>query len=483
MDASDPVSPDQRLDQPLSFWTKLAFGAGDLGPAITANVIIFFQLIFLTNVAGIPAGLAGSILLVGKIWDAVNDPVVGVLTDQTESKRWGRRLPWLFYGAIPFGIFFVLLWVVPTIGGVSRSFQVGWLFAYYVVIGAISQVFYTVVNLPYTAMTPELTQDYDERTQLNSFRFAFSIGGSILSLILAQIIFQVIPEEQRGLQYLTLAGICGVIAVLGLYWCVFGTRKRALAFEKKRKEKEAPEAIPLPQQFKIALSNRPFLFVVGIYLCAWLAVQVTASIIPYFVINCMGLAQTQVPPVLIGVQGTALVMLFVWSILSKKIGKKAVFCMGTSLWIIAQFGLFFLQEGQITLMYIFAVMAGVGVSTAYLVPWSMIPDVIDLDELQTGQRREGIFYGFMVLLQKFGLALGLFLVGIALESAGFIEATAGQALPDQPLSALNAIRWAIGPIPTVCLIAGIGLTLFYPINRQRHDEIMLKLSERKNAES
>ena len=129
-----------------------------------------------------------------------------------------------------------------------------------------------------------------------------------------------------------------------------------------------------------------------------------------------------------------------------------------------------------------AVMAGVGVSTAYLVPWSMIPDVIDLDELNTGQRREGIFYGFMVLLQKFGLALGLFFVGIALESAGFIEATAGEALPDQPLSALNAIRWAIGPIPAVCLIAGIALTLFYPINRQRHDEIMLKLSARKQSE-
>ena len=220
---------------------------------------------------------------------------------------------------------------------------------------------------------------------------------------------------------------------------------------------------------------------VGIYLCAWLAVQVTASIIPYFVINCMGLQQTQVPPVLIGVQGTALVMLFVWSILSRKIGKKAVFCMGTSLWIIAQFGLFFLQEGQNTLMYILAVMAGIGVSTAYLVPWSMIPDVIDLDELQTGQRREGIFYGFMVLLQKFGLALGLFFVGMALESAGFIEATAGEALPEQPLSALNAIRWAIGPIPTVCLVAGIALTLFYPITRPVHDDIKLKLLQRKNA--
>ncbi len=468
-------------EQPLSFWTKLAFGAGDLGPAMSANLVIFFQLVFLTNVAGIPAGLAGSILLVSKIWDAVNDPIVGVLTDKTESKRWGRRLPWLLYGAVPFGLFSFLLWIVPRLGGGRPN--VWWLLTYYIVIGAISQVFYTVVNLPYTAMTPELTQDYDERTQLNSFRFAFSIGGSILSLILAQIIFLQIPEEQRELQYLVLAGLTSAIAILALYWCVLGTRKRALVFEEHRSQDATEETIPLVQQFKLALSNRPFLFVIGIYLCSWLAVQITASIIPYFVVNAMQLKQSDVPPVLIGVQGTALVMLFVWSALSKKLGKKAVYFMGMSLWIISQSGLFFLQPGQIGLMYALAIMAGVGVSTAYLVPWSMIPDVIELDELQTGQRREGIFYGFMVLLQKFGLALGLFFVGLGLQASGFLEAAAGEPLPVQPASAVQAIRIAIGPLPTLSLIAGLILTYFYPISREVHAEILLKLRERRLNEA
>lgn len=97
----------------LDLKTKLAYGAGDLGPAITSGIGVFFLLVFFTNVAGIPAGLAGSILLIGKIWDAVNDPLVGVLTDKTQSRRWGRRLPWLLYGAIPFGIFFFLQWIVP----------------------------------------------------------------------------------------------------------------------------------------------------------------------------------------------------------------------------------------------------------------------------------------------------------------------------------------------------------------------------------
>jgi len=459
----------------LNLSTKLAYGAGDLGPAITANISVFFLLIFFTNVAGIPVGLAGSILLIGKVWDAVNDPIVGLLTDKTNSRRWGRRLPWLLYGAIPFGVFFFLQWIVPPFAG-DRATQISGLFWYYTAIALLSQVFYTVVNLPYTAMTPELTQDYDERTSLSSFRFGFSIGGSVFSLILAQVIFASVSD--RTLQYVVLAAVCTVISVLSLYWCVFGTRDRALVFEAKRIELPQSPSITIGEQLRIVFTNVPFLFVIGIYLCSWLAVQLTASIIPFFVVNWMGLPESNVPMVLIGVQGTALAMLFVWTNLSKRFGKKAVYFMGMSLWIIAQIGLFSIQPNQITLLYVLAIMAGVGVSTAYLIPWSMIPDVIELDELQTGQRREGIFYAFMVFLQKLGLALGLFLVSQALEKSGFKEAVVGQSLPIQPDSALQAIRFAVGPLPMLFLICGLVLAYFYPITREKHAEILLKLKQK-----
>ncbi len=243
------------LSQKLDLKTKLAYGAGDLGPAITANISVFYLLIFFTSVAGIPAGLAGTILMIGKIWDGVNDPLVGFLTDKTKSRRWGRRLPWMFYGAIPFGIFFFLQWTVPQFSA-NQSENIWPLFWYYVAIGIISQSFYTVVNLPYTAMTPELTQDYDERTSLNSYRFTFSIGGSILSLILALIIFIKIADRQQA--YLVLAAVCTVISILGLYWCVFGVRDRILAFEAKRILAEEPVSLPFFEQLKIVFSNRPF---------------------------------------------------------------------------------------------------------------------------------------------------------------------------------------------------------------------------------
>ena len=463
----------------LNFSTKLAYGAGDMGAAITANIGVFYTAYFLTDVAGLNPGLAGWILLIGKIWDAVNDPIVGVLSDKTTS-RWGRRLSWILYSAIPFGITFFLQWIVPSFSANESTNQWG-LFWYYVLMSILFNSFYTAVNLPYTALTPELTQDYDERTNLNSFRFAFSIGGSILSVVLVGIISNFIPND-RIQQYLVIGLVCAIASVLPLYWCVWGVRDRVFAVAARHPETEQPVSLPVLQQIKIALSNRPFLFVIGIYLCSWLGVQLTAAIIPYFVVSWMRLPDSAIAQVILAVQGTAFVTLFIWSAISERVGKKAVYFMGMSIWILAQAGLFFLQPNQISLMYVLAVMAGFGVSTAYLVPWSMLPDVIELDELQTGQRREGIFYSFVVFLQKVCLGIAVSAVLQSLYWTGYIKPTLENTVPVQPDAVLLAIRLSIGPIPTIALICGLVLTYFYPITREVHQEILLKLKQKQNRE-
>ena len=529
----------------LNFTTKLAYGSGDMGPAITANILVFFLLYFFTNVAGLPAGMAGSILAIGKIGDAINDPIAGILSDRTRT-RWGRRIPWMLFGAIPFGFFFFLQWIVPNFSD-DPNLNNWYLFAYYIVISILFNLAYTAVNLPYTALTPELTQDYNERTNLNSFRFAFSIGGSILSLILATVIFQVYPGDPKQ-QYLVLGIVSSLLSVVALFWCVFRIQERgaspllqssgkkilgfiltalgavgivfgisqffisisvlgitAILFglqfigfgltlilaktESHLSSREAIEArniassvpeIPIQQQLKIAFSNQAFLYVIGIYLCSWLGVQLTASILIYYVVSWIGMDEASFPLVAIAVQGTALVMLFFWKSVSNRVGKKTVYYLGMVVWIIAQAALFVIQPGQIGLVYVGAIMAGFGVSVAYLIPWSMIPDVIELDELNTGKRREGIFYSFMVLLQKLGLALALFLVGQALEWSGFIQRVPGEAIPVQPDSALLAIRIAIAPLPTVFLVIGLVLTYFYPITKEVHADIVRQLKERKD---
>jgi len=530
----------------LNFSTKLAYGAGDLGAAITANILVFYLLYFFTNVAGLSAGLAGSILMIGKISDAINDPIVGILSDRTKTPL-GRRIPWMFWGTIPFGLIYLLQWIVPKFSD-NVTINNWLLFSYYVLIGILFNIAYTAVNLPYTALTPELTQDYNERTRLNSFRFSFSIGGSILSLILAQVIFGEYKNQEIE-AYWILGLVCSLISIIAIFWSTFRIQERGkqpllkslyrkylgyslislsiillgyfikvlitiqslntiaitsliislllggfgltlldlktedhlLAQEVNvtTENIEIEPQLSFFQQLKIAFKNRAFLYVIGIYLCSWLAVQLTASILIYYVVNWLKQPESTFPIIAIAVQGTALLMLFVWKAVSTKFGKKAVYFMGSGVWIIAQGGLFLLQPEQTNLIYILAVLVGFGVSVAYLIPWSMIPDVIELDELETGQRREGIFYGFMVLLQKFGLAFALFIVGIALDLAGFIEQIPGQPIPIQPDSALLAIRLAIAPIPTVALIGGVILAYFYPITESVHQEIRLKLQAKK----
>jgi glycoside/pentoside/hexuronide:cation symporter, GPH family len=476
-------SDDNAYSQPaetekLDISTKLAFGAGDLGTAIAAMIGISYLSPFLTDVAGLNPTLAGQTQLVGKVWDAVNDPMVGVLSDRTQSKQ-GRRYPWMIWGAIPFGIFFFLQWIVPHFSNNENTNQWG-LFWYYTAISILFNAFFTIVNLPYTALTAELTQDYDERTSLNSYRFSFSIGGSILALIIGLVISLLVPSDRRQ-QYLLIGATCAIISVLPVYWCVWGTRKRAQAVANLHPETEQSVSLPIFQQLKIAFTNRPFLFVVGIYLCSWLAVQLTAGIIPYYVTSWMRLPQWHISSVLLAVQGTAMAMLFVWNAVSRRYGKQAVYFMGMSLWLIAQIGLFFVQPGQIALMYVLAVMAGFGVSTAYLVPWSMLPDVIELDELNTGQRREGIFYSFIVFVQKICLGIAVNIVLQRLGTAGYIKPTTEIAIPIQPNSVLDVIRFSIGPIPAIALICGLILAYFYPLTREVHAEILLKLKQRKEG--
>ncbi|MBD2578307.1 MFS transporter [Oscillatoria sp. FACHB-1406] len=472
---SEPIVPKSPEREKLSFLTKLSFGSGDLGAAITANILVFYLSPFLTDVAGLTPFLAGASQFVGKVWDAINDPFVGVMSDRTQNQRWGRRYPWMIYGAIPFGLFFFLQWIVPF----SAANQWG-LFFYYTIISILFNSFYTVVNVPYTSLTPELTQDYDERTNLNSFRFFFSIGGSILSIVIFNyLIRRLIADPQQ--QYFIMGIVLALISVIPIYLCVWGTHRRALSVAITHPEIETPVSLPILEQLRIVFRNRPFLFVVGIYLCSWLSVQFTASIIPYFIRNRMQIDNPLIEgTVILCVQVTAMAMLPVWSRLSQRFGKRGIYFMGMTLWIIAQAGLYFLQPEQVGLMYALAVMAGFGVSIAYLVPWSMLPDVIELDELNTGQRREGIFYSFITFVQKVCLGLA---VTVLLAGLGWAGYDAKLPIAEQPDNVVSLIRFSIGPLPTLSLICGLVLAYFYPLTREIHAQIRLQLDERHRGKS
>ncbi|MGQ9489958.1 MAG: MFS transporter [Anaerolineae bacterium] len=435
-------APADTSSEKVPLITKLAFGSGDVGPAVVTAIMSFFLLYFLTDIARISPAVAGLILLINKIWDAFNDPIIGMFSDRVHT-RWGRRRPWFLFGAIPFGLTFFLLFLVPDIGATGK-------FWYYLIVSLMLDTAFTVVNVPYTALTPELSRDYDERTSLNSYRFAFSIGSGLIAAVVHPIIVNAVKAgggtEQVG--YMVSAAVWAVVATVPFFFAFRGTYERHTA--------EEEETMPFLEGLKFTFSNVAFRYVTGVYLLSWLVVQTVATIVVYYLTYWMrqpGL----VPAVILAVQGSALVWLFIWTAISRQVSKKGVY-------------------------YVLGALAGMGVATAYLVPWAMLPDVIELDELKTGKRREGAYYGFFVLLQKVGLAVGLFMVSQALALSGYITPPAGTTTPIvQPDSALLAIRLMIGPIPALILAAGIYLVYRFPITRAGHQETLKKLAACKAA--
>lgn len=459
-------------------FTRIAYGSGEFGPAIAGSTMIFFQLIFLTNVAGLHAGYAGTVLLIGKLWDAFNDPLIGWLSDHTRT-RWGRRLPWIVLSVVPFAVFFFLQWLVP--GFISQQNQLG-LFAYYVVVSLAYNSFYTGLILPHNALTAELSSSYDERSRITASRMAFSLGGSVGGLLLAFVIFKLLANAPQTQQYFVFGATVSLIGIASMIFCLCGIWRTVITRENERVAVRSVEAkVPLGEQFRIIFANRPFLIVCGIYLFSWMAMQFTATILPFYVESCMRLPAGDFQLLALTVQATALALIPAWGWLSVRAGKKPVYFYGMSLWLAAQIGLLFLQPGQKPLLFACAFVAGFGISVCYLIPNAMLPDTIEYDELRTGQRREGVFYGFFVFLQKCALALGTFIVGQALAAAGYISHGPHDAIPVQPESAITAIRLSIGPLPAIALIIGMFCTWRFPINKAKHAEILRQLAERQRV--
>lgn len=447
----------------LSFVRKLAYGVGDVGPALVATISGFFLNVFLLDVAGLEPYLAAIIFLIVKVWDSLNDPIIGTLTDRTHT-RWGRRRPWLLFGAIPFGLAWFLQWQVPELGTAG-------LFVYYLVVALLLDTSLTCVNVPYTALTPEIAPDYNERTSLNTFRFSFSILGGMFALLFHDTMRQSFPNEATG--FAVSAAILGGVIII-TNWITFAAIKET--HQKVEDEKE-PGFI---EGFKIAFGNRPFIMVTGIYLMSWLAIQFIQANMYFYVRYWMNDDDNFIY-LAMALQIAIFLFLIVWAKVSAHIGKRHAYFCGVGLWMSVMVFIFFIQPGQMELLVALAVLAGAGASVAYLIPWSMLPDVVDVDELNTGLRREGVYYGFFVFLQKLGISLGLAFSNLILQLVNYIPATPGEPLPVQNDTVLLAFRLFISFVPIVILLLSLPIAYKYPITRQRHAEIRAELAARKQG--
>lgn len=458
-------TPEAVGEPRLTRGRKIAYGMGDMGGSVVFTITGFFLAVFLLDVVGLRPAAFGIIFLAAQIWDALLDPIVGVLTDRTRS-RWGSKRPWLLFGAIPFGLAYFLHWLVPDLGPTG-------LFFYYLVVALLLRTAFTIVYIPYGALTPVLTRDYDERTQLNVYRFALNLFASLLAVALHPVLVGLGGNDER-LGYLISGGVWAVFIVL-----VVLTAFR-FTYELPPATSGAPESqrqTSFLREIWQPLRSRAFLYLVGIYLLSWTCVLLVQNNLLLYMRYWAG-AEEHFVGIVLTFQVAVILSLGVWARVSDRIGKRWVYVIGAVIWMAGLLSLFFMPRDAATPYYFAAIFVGVGAAVAYLVPWSMLPDVIEEDELRTGRRREGVFYAMLVLLQKTGPALGIAASSFALEAAGYVNPEVPGELVEQPESILTTLRIFVSLVPIGLLAVSIPLVLLYPITRERFDEIRRSLKER-----
>jgi GPH family glycoside/pentoside/hexuronide:cation symporter len=237
-----------------------------------------------------------------------------------------------------------------------------------------------------------------------------------------------------------------------------------------------PEPLPLKAALSYTLGNQPFRMVMGLYLLSWTTASILAAVLVYFA-NYYLKVPEQANYIVLVAQGSAIIFIPFIVKLSQILDKRKAFIIGTISWALVCLGISTIRSDQLMLGYLLAGLSGFGIATAYVVPWSMIPDVVEHDQLRSGRRREGSYYSFASFFQKLATGAALWSMGQALAFSGYITPTTTNVLPIQPETAIKAIRIFIGPVPLVLLVIAVIFGWLYPISRERHQATLSELAK------
>ncbi|WP_448375050.1 MFS transporter [Fervidobacterium sp.] len=443
--------------------TKFFFGFGDVYGGGVFNIINFFYAIFLTDVVKIPPAYASVIFLVGKIWDAVTDPIMGYISDRTKSK-WGRRRPYFLFGVPFIFLSFVMVWYPVSFESTLARF----------IYALISYMFLntvvTMVMIPYTAMSAEITLDYNERTAINSLRLTFSLLSSLLCAVLPMMIVKSAGDVTKG--YLIMSVIFGTFFALP-YLGVF-------AFTREKNFKPATTKLNFKDLIVEPLKIKTFRLYLGMFLFAYLAIDTVSVIFPYYMKYYIG-KPFFVSAVLGVLLITEIIFVPVYATIARKKSKNFAYILGAFVWMIGSITTFFFKPNWSSqLLLAVAALIGAGVSAVAVMPHTILGDVTDVAELKCGERREGNISSMATFLRKVASALVQAIILLILGAVGYINPV-GNEIPQQPSSVILAIRLIILAGPIILLLVGVFSAIKYPLKPDTHKKLIKILEDRRQG--
>jgi GPH family glycoside/pentoside/hexuronide:cation symporter len=453
--------------QKISLGEKIGYSLGDFASNIFFQTFILFITIFYTDVFGLSTAAIGLMFLITKIWDAVNDPMMGMIADRTET-RWGKFRPYLIWFAIPFGILGVLTFTTPNFSMTGRL-----IYAY--ITYTLLMMAYTVVNVPYSALMGVMTPNSNERTILSTFRFFAAFSAALLVQYSVLRLVDVFGKDNPAVGWQWAMGILSTLAVILLFITFFTTKERV--------HPPKDQKTSLRQDLVDLATNRPWLMIgaATVFQLIYIVMR-NGAIIYYFtyfvkeqeVLFFGKLSLTKLVSTFM-ISGTVAMLLGVLltSRISKILGKSAAYTIFLGLAGLSSGAFFFLKPENTTIMFILQLITSFSVGPVSVLQWAIYTDTADYGEWKKGRRATGLIMSASLFALKFGIAVGVSALAWILGAYGY------QANVEQTEKGLLGIRMVMSVYPAIFALLGMGFMLFYPLNKKMMHQCETELIERR----
>ncbi len=460
----------------VPFRTKLAFGVGDIYGGGSFNIINFLYAFFLANIVGIPTWWAAVIMMTARLWDAITDPIMGFISDNTRT-RIGRRKPY-FIAGIPL-IIISMIWIWYPISTDSLTLKILFVGGGYIFYNTVT----TLVMVPYMSYAAEITLDYYERNSLNTVRMMFSLGSSLMCAILPLAIVSYVSNKTGSYAtgYFVMALIISLIFALPYFAVILGTKERPdFASTPQRKDWWTP----MINAFQV----RSFRKLIIIYLTVFVSLDLITTSFQFFMTYVI-----KRPNEFASVLGVLIIVEIIAAIFTapvvKKTNKAAATIGGCVLWILTGLStLFVTPESPAIFIYLIAAFMGTAMAFPIVLLNSLFADVSDVGELYFNSRVEGTFSGVQTFVRKVASAAANSFFMLAIGWAGFVapikEITGLQEnyiFQSQPKLLEYTIRGTIAFVPLILLSIGILVAMKWPISSKRHEQLLVYLEAKRKG--